>query len=102
MKREKVQSSSIVSIGYEADTQTLEIEFTSGGIYSYAGVPQDVYEAFMHSDSKGHFFAVDIRACYEHVRLNPKPEKKESERHGEEKGKKKAKAAKETERKTIS
>src|SRR5438445_7586835 len=79
MDRIEVNSSTIKTVGYDSETQTLEVEFNSGGIYSYANVPQEVYDRFMVSESRGHFFAVDIRACYPCTHLNPKPK----ENHGE-------------------
>lgn len=39
MDRETVQSSNIASVGYDLSSSTLEIEFKSGGIYQYSGVP---------------------------------------------------------------
>ena len=54
MKREPVESSSIVSIGYDPTWKMLEIEFTeSGEVYIYFDVPQVEYEAFMSAPSKG-------------------------------------------------
>ena len=64
MKREPVKSSSILSLGYEKETETLEIEFTSKAVYQFHGVPPDVWEKFTKAESKGHFFAVHVRACY--------------------------------------
>jgi KTSC domain len=70
MIRTPVESSSIKSVGYEADTETLEIEFCSGAIYQYAGVNQLSYDLFRAAESKGHHFAVHLRACFESHRLH--------------------------------
>jgi KTSC domain len=64
MERQPVSSGTVKSIGYDKQSKELEIEFASGGIYSYQGVPLDVYEGLMRAESKGHFFAVGIRANY--------------------------------------
>lgn len=64
----------IRSVGYEADTQTLEIEFSSGGIYNYAGVPPEVHDKLMHAESPGSYFSLFIRGHYDYIRLNPKKE----------------------------
>ncbi len=37
MKREPVESSMIASIGYDANAETLEVEFNAGGLYQYEG-----------------------------------------------------------------
>jgi hypothetical protein len=70
MNRVPVESSSIKSVGYESDTETLSVEFCSGAVYEYAGVSQFTYDSFMASESKGHFFAVFVRACFESHRLH--------------------------------
>lgn len=38
MIRQPVSSSNIRSIGYDSKSNTLEIEFHSGGVYQYFGV----------------------------------------------------------------
>ena len=64
MERELVTSSTIVSAGYAAQSEILEIEFKSGGIYQYYNVPESVYQEFMASDSKGKFLHVYIKPTY--------------------------------------
>ena len=61
MDRETVQSSNIASVGYDLSSSTLEIEFESGGIYQYSGVPQDVYKGLMSAESKGKYFHQNIK-----------------------------------------
>ena len=39
MIRDLVASSNIASIGYDPDSETLEIEFTNGSIYQYFNIP---------------------------------------------------------------
>jgi len=55
MERKSVSSSSIGSIGYDPDSQTLEVGFVKGTVYQYPGVPQEVYEEFLASSSKGSY-----------------------------------------------
>ncbi len=64
MQRTTVSSSNIRSIGYDAATSILEVEFTSGDIYRYYGVPQHLYEQFMSASSKGIFLSDRIRPSY--------------------------------------
>jgi len=64
MERESVASSTVVSIGYEASSETLEVEFKNGGIYQYYNVPEPVYQAFMASGSKGTFLHVNIKNAF--------------------------------------
>ena len=66
MQREPLLSNSLTSVGYDADTQTLEIEFKTGEIYRYLNVPESVYITFINSDSPGRFFIKHIKdAGYE-------------------------------------
>jgi len=53
MKRATVVSSNIVSVGYDAPSETLEVEFMSGSIYQYYNVPQAIYDAFLRAISPG-------------------------------------------------
>lgn len=76
MKREPVNSSSLKEVGYDPETRTLEILFTSGGIYSYADVPPEVHQTLMRVDSKGKYFIARIKDVYACTTLF-KPEKKE-------------------------
>ena len=64
MEREKVESSNLVSIGYDASKRILEVEFKGGGLYTYSQVPEEVYTDLMRSSSKGKFFAAVIRPVY--------------------------------------
>ena len=60
-----VNSTAIYRIEYDAPTRRLDIWFRgSGGPYSYYGVPENVYEAFLASSSKGTFYADHIRDRY--------------------------------------
>ncbi len=62
--RKPVSSSNISSIGYDSNSQTLEIEFNTGGIYQYYGVNQDLFNGLMSASSHGSFFHENIRGKY--------------------------------------
>ena len=64
MFREPVISESIAAIGYDDDTETLEVEFVTGSVYRYRGVNQDVFEDFRQAPSKGAFFNRHIKDAY--------------------------------------
>ena len=64
MKRIPVTSSMVRSVGYDQSTQMLELQFTSGHIYRYAGVPEDVHRDLMEAESKGHFVRDHILEMY--------------------------------------
>ena len=69
MERKSVSSSNIGAIGYEADTQTLEVEFLNGSIYQYAGVSVEEHEAMMNCDSKGKYLNTNIKGRYSCIKL---------------------------------
>jgi hypothetical protein len=57
MPRQPVRSSNIASIGYDAGSSTLEVEFVTGAVYQYYNVPKSVYEGLMNAKSHGSYFA---------------------------------------------
>ena len=50
MERGSVKSSMIKSLGYDASSFLLEVEFTNGRVYQYLDVPSDVYSSVVDSD----------------------------------------------------
>lgn len=69
MERTTVISTNIRTIGYDPDSQTLEVEFNYGSVYQYAGVPQGEYEGMMNADSKGKYLNANIKGHYPFVKL---------------------------------
>ncbi len=62
--RTPVASESIASIGYDADTATLEVEFRSGRVYRYFAVPATVHRRLVAADSIGALLNAEIRDVY--------------------------------------
>ncbi|MCW3150472.1 KTSC domain-containing protein [Stutzerimonas stutzeri] len=56
MKRIALQSSSLRSLGYDAEQQVLEVEFVSGARYRYEQVPPEAVQALLQADSLGRHF----------------------------------------------
>ena len=63
------ESSLIASYGYDPKTRELRIDFHKGGVYSYADVPQEAFEEFLRSSSKGKHFLSDIKGKYTFTKL---------------------------------
>lgn len=59
-----VKSSNIKSIGYNAATMELEIDFHDGGIYRAKNVPAEKHAQFMAAKSKGSYFAAQLKHKY--------------------------------------
>lgn len=64
MDHTSVTSSNLASVGYDPDSETLEITFKSSGTYVYFGVPHSAYAGLMSAYSKGSYFAAHIRDYY--------------------------------------
>lgn len=64
MNRQPVESSQIASIGYDAATNTLEIDFKRGGVYQYSGFPAAEWARFKGAESTGSFFYRNIKGKY--------------------------------------
>lgn len=64
MERVPVSSSQVTSIGYDAASSTLEVEFANGSIYQYFDVPQSIYDEVMSSPSIGKALNAFIRQNY--------------------------------------
>jgi len=63
MERILVDSSNVVSVGYDENASTLEVEFNSG-IYNYYDVPMYIYEELMASGSKGSYLHQNIKNTF--------------------------------------
>lgn len=67
---QKVKSSNIDSIGYNADEKQLLVKFKSGKTFSYKYLTSPEYEALVNADSVGSHFSKFIKgtkACQEVV-----------------------------------
>lgn len=59
----------LASVGYETESLTLELEYTTGGVYQYYDVPAHVHEELLQSDSIGAFVQAQIRGVYRYARI---------------------------------
>lgn len=65
IERLAVDSSNLKSIGYSEDRKILAIEFASSGhVLHYDGVPLDVFEALGKAESRGQYYARNIKGKY--------------------------------------
>ena len=56
MNREPVKSSHIKSLGHDLATNTLEVEFQNGRVYSYPNTPRSSYLQILAMPSAGTAF----------------------------------------------
>jgi hypothetical protein len=69
MRRTRVTSSVIASVGYAARARRLEIEFVSGRVYQYLDVEADTFADLLAAPSKGTYFNAHIRDTYAAVQV---------------------------------
>jgi hypothetical protein len=69
MRRRRVISSSLRSVGYGARARMLEIEFHNTHVYQYFDVPKAVLEEMLAQNSLGAYFNAKIRDVYPCVRV---------------------------------
>ena len=70
MVRKAVDSTTMRSVGYQAQRRILEIEFDSGAVYQVSGVPAMIYQELLRAESKGRYFNSEIRDVYPYVQVS--------------------------------
>jgi hypothetical protein len=65
MKRVRVKSSALQSVGYDPEKKILELEFRdNGAVWQYSRLPRSVYNKFIHAKSLGNYFVMKIKGKY--------------------------------------
>ena len=59
-----------LSIGYDKPLAILEVEFTSGDIYRYFDVPENLFKQFLSAPSHGQFLNRYISYNYRYQKKN--------------------------------
>ena len=71
MKRTNVESSNIISIGYDETNCILEIEFKKNSIYQYFDISKEIHEGLMKATSHGKFLNENIKKKnYRYIKIN--------------------------------
>ena len=73
VKRTEVKSSQLVSVGYDAEKQIMEVEFKNA-VYRYTDVPPETHAALMSAESLsvlvlGKYFAKEVRGKFKYEKL---------------------------------
>jgi hypothetical protein len=61
MRITAVESTVLVTVGYDQACRRLRLEFRSRAIYDYFDVPDAVHQALLEAESKGNYFNEVIR-----------------------------------------
>ncbi len=70
MDRKTVDSSMLKSIGYDPNTQTLELEFNNGQVWQYMDVPPEEFEGLMNASSHGSYARNNIIGDYNETKVS--------------------------------
>lgn len=69
MRRDPITTGNIDCFGYNEPSQTLEVEFKTGGVYQYYKVTYTLFRQFMDSANKGDFLYYHIRNVLPYSRV---------------------------------
>ncbi|WP_217805688.1 KTSC domain-containing protein [Roseovarius sp. A-2] len=64
-----VDSSNVSAIGYDEDSQTLQVEFNSGATYQYFDVPQQIFEGMLDAGSVGQYLNQYVKGVFRYSRV---------------------------------
>ena len=67
-----VESSNLKGVFYDAKEKKLFVKFKNDSLYSYEDVPKFVYKDLMNAESKGLYFANNIRGKYAYENITGK------------------------------
>jgi len=83
IKMTEVQSSNLAAVGYDDDSETLYVRFKGNRLYAFYGVSRADYEGLLAAESKGRYFAREIRGlhAYKYIGM-PKDEEEEKGEQG--------------------
>ena len=72
MRRRSVDSSAVVSVGYDAPARVLEVEYAGGAVYRYLDVPSRVHEQLLRAESVGGYVNRRVKPYHRAVAVAPR------------------------------
>jgi hypothetical protein len=70
VKHSAIKSSNIQTVGYDPESQTLEVKFHGGAVHSYTGVPPAKHLAFVSAPSPGAYLHTHIKPVHPAKKLS--------------------------------
>jgi len=64
-----VSSSNISSVGYAHESETVYIQFNSGSVYTYKGVPEHEFQNLLTASSVGSYFNRNFKNTYPYEKV---------------------------------
>lgn len=71
MLRTALDSTSLLAAAYQEPLALLELQFRSGALYRYFGVPASIYDGLLSAESKGRYFNSFIRKRFPFALIHP-------------------------------
>ena len=69
MRRVDLNSTSLQAVTYQDRCAVLDLEFRSGAVYRYFGIPAQTFEELLRAESKGGYFNSHIRNRFAYARV---------------------------------
>ncbi len=70
MKMNQVSSSNIAAIGYDKESETVQVQFLNSAEYVYKGVPQREFDGLLNAPSVGSYFNRNFKNIYPYERIS--------------------------------
>jgi hypothetical protein len=64
-----VSSSNIDAVGYDDNSETLQVAFKNGSVYQYFDVPEHVFASLRDASSVGGYLASNIKGIYRYSKI---------------------------------
>ena len=64
MKRVQIHNGDLVSVGYNAELQVLEVELSGHNVFQFVRVSEAVYVALMNAPQQYEYFKANIQEKY--------------------------------------
>ncbi|MFT4925594.1 MAG: hypothetical protein ACI8WB_001687 [Phenylobacterium sp.] len=65
----RVSSSNVESIGYDEDSETLQVTFNNGMTYQYFDVPEQLFDGLCNAGSVGSYLHAHIKGTYRYSKV---------------------------------
>ncbi|MBA3771900.1 MAG: KTSC domain-containing protein [Ramlibacter sp.] len=74
LRRTRVESKAVRSIGYDPAVRLLQVEFDGGAVYDYLDVPPWEHAALLRAESIGRHVTYRIKGNFRHELVRPADE----------------------------
>lgn len=64
----EVDSSNVKAVAHNPVNDTLAVQFSNGGLYTYEGVDEEVYVSLVHAASVGQYLNLAIKGVYPYTK----------------------------------